>query len=227
MRLQLWRQWVGEISAIALVGLISDPAIAQTDPTTPPVSTQAADLAPSNAKPLIPISTQAVDLAQATEPAPTTNLTIPARAGVGYSTSGGGYDGFGSFEGFIPLQQTPGQDVVYLVGRLLLDNDANLGGNLLLGYRVYNPGANRLYGAYLGYDTRDTGNNLFSQLGLGFETLGDGWDARLNAYIPVGDPRQIESKRIFDTGTQLNSFRFEDHFLRASGLRQRQVIRGC
>jgi trimeric autotransporter adhesin len=209
VKLRVWQQWMGGLSAIALVGFVSERAISQT--------------ASANAS----VRTQAADLAQADEPAVsiTTNLPIPARASVGYSSSGGGYDGFGSFEGFIPLQQTPGQDLFYLIGRLLLDNDANLGSNLLLGYRVYNPGTNRIHGAYLGYDTRDTGNNLFSQLGLGFETLGNGWDARLNAYIPVGDVRQIGSERIFDTGTQLNSFRFEDHFLRASGLRQRQVIR--
>lgn len=116
-------------------------------------------------------------------PARATDLIVPARAGAGYNTSGGGYEGFGSFQGFIPLYQTPGQDLVYLLGRLLLDNDANLSGNLLFGYRFYNSAANRIYGTYLSYDNRDTGSNVFSQLGVGFETLGDVWDARFGVLV--------------------------------------------
>jgi len=154
-----------------------------------------------------------------------TDLRITPRAGAGYSTSGGGYDGFGSFEGFIPLTQTPGKDLLYLVGRLLLDNNAQLGGNLLVGYRFYNPSANLIYGGYLGYDSRSTGESVFSQVGLGFEALGDGWDARINGYIPVGNTRQTVSEQLFDTGTQLGNFRFESNFLRASGSRQRRLIR--
>ncbi|MBF2029975.1 MAG: right-handed parallel beta-helix repeat-containing protein [Oscillatoriales cyanobacterium C42_A2020_001] len=180
-----------------------------------PVNSQTLVQSPPNPEPVLssPESTKASD------------LLIPARAGAGYSTSGGGYDGFGSFEGFIPLRQTPGKDLLYLVGRLLLDNDANLGGNLLLGYRFYNPKANLIYGGYLGYDSRSTGESVFSQLGLGFEALGDGWDARINGYIPVGNTRQTVAERLFDTGAQLNNFRFESNFLRASGTRQQQLIR--
>jgi hypothetical protein len=144
---------------------------------------------------------------------------------LGYSTSGAGYDGFGSFESFIPLAQTPGKDLLYLMGRFLLDNDANLGGNLLVGYRFYNPGANRVYGGYLAYDNRDTGFKVFSQLGLGFETLGTGWDARINAYLPVGNTRQTVRETLFSTGTQISSTRFQDHYLLASGTRQQQRIR--
>lgn len=160
-----------------------------------------------------PASTQAAD------------LVIPARAGAGYTTSGGGYDGFGSFEGFIPLTQTPGKNLLYLVGRLLLDNDANLGGNVLLGYRFSNPSANLVYGAYLGYDSRNTGESVFSQIGFGFEALGAGWDARVNAYVPVGNTRQTVAESLLDGGTQLNSLRFEGNFFRASGTRQQILTR--
>lgn len=209
---ELWAAGTFGLIAIAL----SPAAIAQ------PLATQASDS-------ILPISTQAADLAQTSTPtAPATAPTqfvIPARAGAGYNTSSGGYEGFGSFQGFIPLYQTPGQDLVYLIGRLLLDNDANLGGNLLLGYRVYNPGANRIYGAYLSYDNRDTGSNVFSQLGLGFETLGDVWDARLNAYVPLGDPRQTVSERVFNTGTQISGLQFQNNFLLLSGNQSQQTIR--
>lgn len=201
MRQVFWRSMVG--SALGCVAIAS------------PVNSQTLVQSPERPEPVLtsPDSTQASD------------LIIPARAGAGYSTSGGGYDGFGSFEGFIPLAQTPGKNLLYLVGRLLLDNDANLGGNLLLGYRFYNPKANLIYGGYLGYDSRSTGESVFSQLGLGFEALGDGWDARINGYIPVGNTRQTVAERLFDTGTQVNNFRFESNFLRASGSRQQQLIR--
>ncbi len=55
-------------------------------------------------------------------------------------------------------------------GRLLLDNDANLGGNLLLGHRVYNPTSNRVLGAYLAYDKRSTGSSTLNQVIGGFES---------------------------------------------------------
>ncbi|MDX2240452.1 MAG: right-handed parallel beta-helix repeat-containing protein [Leptolyngbyaceae cyanobacterium bins.302] len=194
---KLWTCWFLGLAALTY----SSSASAQ--PETPP----------SSPSPAPAVSTRAAD------------LLIPPRAGVGYSTSGGGYDGFGSFEGFIPLRQTPGKDLLYLVGRFLLDNDANPGGNLLVGYRFYNPNANLIYGGYLGYDSRSTGESVFSQIGLGFEALGDGWDARINGYIPVGNTRQTVAEQIFDTGTQINNFRFESNFLRASGSRQQRSVR--
>jgi len=153
------------------------------------------------------------------------DLLITPRAGASYSTSGGGYDGFTSFQGFFPLQQTPGKNLLYLVGQLLLDNDANLGGNLLVGYRTYNPGGNRIYGGYLAYDNRDTGFSVFSQLGFGVETLGDVWDARLNAYIPIGSTRETVSDITFTSGVQLSSLQFQNNFLLASGSTQQTRIR--
>lgn len=174
---------------------------------------------------LVPFSTQAQTPATSPVSTRAADLSITPRAGVSYSTSGGGYDGFASFQGFFPLQQTPGKNLLYLVGQLLLDNDANLGGNLLVGYRFYSPTADRIYGTYLAYDNRDTGFNVFSQLGLGLETLGDTWDARINAYIPVGSTRQTVSDRSFDTGFQFNNFQFQRNQLVASGTTQQTRIR--
>jgi hypothetical protein len=210
---QRWMAWFFGLGAIAL--LIPTNAHA-TDPNPAtlrfPHSSKTVNLAQADATPAS-VSSKAAD------------LIVPARAGAGYNTSGGGYEGFGSFQGFIPLYQTPGQDLVYLIGRLLLDNDANLGGNLLFGYRVYNPAANRIYGAYLSYDNRNTGANVFSQLGVGFETLGDVWDARINAYIPLGDPRQTVSERVFTTGTQVTGLQFQNNFLLVSNTQFQRVVR--
>ncbi|MEQ9622455.1 right-handed parallel beta-helix repeat-containing protein [Coleofasciculus chthonoplastes] len=119
------------------------------------------------------------------------NLRIKPRLGIGHTSSGGGFDGFTRLEGFVPLLQTPGKNLTFLEGRLFLDNDdANLGGNLLLGYRTYSANSDRIWGGYMSYDNRHTGHNTFNQLGLGIESLGTVWDFRVNGYLPIGDTRQ-------------------------------------
>jgi trimeric autotransporter adhesin len=174
---------------------------------------QPVEAQPNEAVP-IPASTKAAD------------LVITPRVGVGYTTPGGGYDGFANIQGFIPLMQTPGKDLLFLEGRFLLDNDANPGGSLVLGYRAYQATAKRIYGAYLAYDNRDTGSNVFSQVGLGLETLGEGWDARINGYIPAGNTRQtVRETTIASNNYSVSSTRFQANSLLASGTRQQLTIR--
>ncbi|GAB4203993.1 MAG: hypothetical protein Fur006_58800 [Coleofasciculaceae cyanobacterium] len=154
------------------------------------------------------------------------DLLIMPRLGVGYSTSGAGYDGFTRFEGFVPLLQNPGTNLTFLEGRLLLDNSAQLGGNLLLGHRLYNSQLNRTFGGYLSYDNRNTGKSSFNQLGLGFESLGGVWDFRANGYIPLGNSRKLVSESGFDTGLQAsgNPF-FQGNYLITQAIRESQQIR--
>ncbi|MEQ8995421.1 MAG: right-handed parallel beta-helix repeat-containing protein [Coleofasciculus sp. B1-GNL1-01] len=154
-----------------------------------------------------------------------TSLTIKPRWGIGYSTSGAGYDGFTRLDSFLPLLQNPGSTLTFLEGRLQLDNSANLGGNLLLGHRFYNQSLNRIFGGYVGFDHRDTGNSTFNQLGVGLETLGEVWDVRLNGYFPLGDTRDLVDETAFDTGFQLTDRFFSDHFLVVQGQRQRGQVR--
>ena len=77
------------------------------------------------------------------------DLRISPRLGIGHTSSGAGFDGFTRFQGFIPLQQIPGQNLTFMSGQLLLDNSGNLGGNVLVGHRFFDPAANRVWGAYL------------------------------------------------------------------------------
>ncbi|MEQ9669940.1 right-handed parallel beta-helix repeat-containing protein [Coleofasciculus sp. G2-EDA-02] len=161
-------------------------------------------------------------------PSTTPDLTTPEikpRWGIGYSTSGAGYDGFTRLDSFLPLLQNPGSTLTFLEGQLQLDNSANLGGNLLLGHRFYHQSLNRIFGGYLGFDSRNTGNNTFHQLGVGLETLGEVWDVRLNGYFPLGDSRDLVDETVFDTGFQLTDRFFEDHFLVVQGQRQRGQVR--
>jgi hypothetical protein len=139
--------------------------------------------------------------AMAQTPAP----IFTPRLGVRYTTEGGGYESFSSFEGFLPVFQTPGNSLTFLQGKVLLDNDSNLGTNILLGHRIFSPEGNRVVGGYIAYSTRDTGKSNFNQLGLGFETLGN-WDFRFNAYLPLGSSENQVSVINTGSGFQGNSF---------------------
>ena len=84
--------------------------------------------------------------------------------------------------------QTPGKSLTFIEGKMLWDtNTSALGGNLLLGHRFINEAQNRVTGGYISYDSRNTGNATFNQLGLGLESLGENVDFRLNGYIPLGN----------------------------------------
>ncbi|PHJ55744.1 hypothetical protein VF14_32800 [Nostoc linckia z18] len=118
------------------------------------------------------------------------------RLGVRYTTEGGGYESFSTFEGFLPVLQTPGNSLTFLQGRILLDNDSNLASNILLGHRFFSAKDNRIIGGYISYSTRDTGRSNFERLGLGFEALGS-WDFRFNAYLPLNSSeKQIDQRNL-------------------------------
>ncbi|MEW5859443.1 MAG: inverse autotransporter beta domain-containing protein, partial [Cyanobacteriota bacterium] len=126
---------------------------------------------------------------------------------VGYESS------FGSIEGFVPLWQNL-DNLTFLEGRLLLSTeDSHTSSNIVLGHRFYSAKDNRILGGYVAFDTRDTGNSNFNQLGAGFESLGENWDVRANAYIPVGDTRQLTQERVFSTGLSFSDPFFQGNFL--------------
>ena len=132
-------------------------------------------------------------------------LRIPARFGAGFTTSGGGFGDHGRIEGFIPLWQEPGEEIGFLEGRLVLDEGDDVGFSLLFDYRGYNEEATRIRGGYVGFDVRGTGNDTFYQLGTGYESLGDEWDFRFNAYLPVGDRTEVVRDDIVNGEFQTSS----------------------
>ncbi|MBE9112467.1 hypothetical protein IQ273_24035, partial [Nodosilinea sp. LEGE 07298] len=113
-------------------------------------------------------------------------LEVQPWLGINYETTGGMRD-FGSLEGFLPLRQVPGQQVLFLQGRARLDTAGFLGSNLLLGYRSLDRDRAGLSGAYAGVDTQAHGGGTFYQLGAGLEKTSHGWELRSNVYWPVGD----------------------------------------
>ncbi|NJR38143.1 MAG: hypothetical protein HC781_03935, partial [Leptolyngbyaceae cyanobacterium CSU_1_4] len=156
--------------------------------------------------------------------AQTPNISrIPARLGVEHNSSQGGIDGTSRLEGFIPLAQTVGQRITFLEGQFLLDNGGNVGGDIVLGYRHYDANKNRIWGGYVGLDHQQTDENSFNQIGLGVESLGRTWDFRVNAYLPIGDTRDLTDENSFDSGFR-NVRGFQQHQFVLGRERTRQVI---
>lgn len=164
-----------------------------------PVVAQTTDTKPGTSRPLS--TGRAVD------------LKVLPRIGASFTTTGAGYqEPFFSLEGFAPLQQISGSNLTFLEGKLLFFTDSTFGTNLVLGKRFYSSSRNRILGGYISYDTRDTGNTLFHQIGAGFERLGN-WDLRVNAYLPVGNTRE-------QTAEVLSNPFFQQNFLLLNRTRQ-------
>ncbi|MEH1781199.1 MAG: right-handed parallel beta-helix repeat-containing protein [Nostoc sp.] len=140
--------------------------------------------APTNqAKPDKPASSQVK-----AEPETETFPSFSPRIGAFFTTEGAGFDDFGSFEAFIPLFQSPGKNLTFLEGKLLwTTSNGALGGNLLLGHRFLSDSGKYLVGGYVSFDSRNTGDTVFNQLGAGFESLSDSLDFRANVYLPIGN----------------------------------------
>ncbi|WP_156119717.1 inverse autotransporter beta domain-containing protein [Leptolyngbya sp. KIOST-1] len=149
--------------------------------------------------------------------------TIRGRFNLGHNSSSAGADGLTQFGGFVPLWQVPGHNVVFLEGSLLLQNSGNLGGNAVLGYRQQLPEQNRTVGGYVAFDNRNTGQASFNQLGFGVETLGETWDLRLNAYLPVGTARQLIESQTSTLGAMSGTARFQGNSLFFDTALQNQV----
>ncbi|MEM9976339.1 MAG: right-handed parallel beta-helix repeat-containing protein, partial [Cyanobacteria bacterium P01_D01_bin.2] len=122
-------------------------------------------------------------------------LRLPPFFNLNYN-EGAGFRGFGSFGGFLPVLQIPGQNVTFIDGRVSVDNTGNFGGGLQAGYRAL-LNDSTIWGAYAGLDARSTGEHTFTQVGIGSELLGEDWDLTFNANLPLGNARQV-----IDTETQ-------------------------
>jgi hypothetical protein len=97
--------------------------------------------------------------------------------GIGYSP------GYTTLEGFFSWMFHDKYEPFVDLRAHILD-DAKFASNAGLGVRAL--AASRLWGANLYWDYRNTSHLHYNQVGVGFETLGKIWDARLNGYFPVG-----------------------------------------
>lgn len=133
---------------------------------------------------------------------PRYSANLTTGPGTGYGST------FGSIVGFIPISQTPGQNLAYWEGKVNISTDeARLGGNFVFGYRTALYPEDLVLGGYVAYDLRGTDDGTFNQLGTGLEVLADSWEARFNAYFPIGeDRRQIAGSQFISDLSFVNNF---------------------
>lgn len=139
-------------------------------------------------------------------PATSASLLISPRLSVGHTTSGAGFDGTTEFGGFVPLQQEEGRNITFFEPQFLLDNDGQVGGNLLIGHRAYSRRDDRIWGGYVSLDNRQPEEDDFYQIGLGLETIGRVIDARINGYIPIGDTSHVIDEDTFTSTSTSSGF---------------------
>ncbi|MGD1940567.1 MAG: hypothetical protein ACFB0G_04595, partial [Leptolyngbyaceae cyanobacterium] len=149
-----------------------------------PTQTDQAQTAQSSTPETTPIATDAAALSLQ----PFFNLNY---------NEGAGFTGFSSVGGFLPVFQTPGQNVIFIDGRVSVDNTGDFGGGLQAGYRAL-LNDSTIWGAYAGLDARSTDDLTVTQVGVGTELLGENWDVTFNANLPLSNARQV-----VDTETQV------------------------
>lgn len=103
------------------------------------------------------------------------------------------------------------QFALFADGSYRIDDDGNSsasgGGGVRFLYADWLAGSERILGANFWYDCDDQ-DRFYEQLGLGLESLGDRWDFRVNANIPLGR-KEFQGERTFLTRT----LRFREHHL--------------
>ncbi len=129
-----------------------------------------------------------------------------------YNTESYGQDHHGNFDvGTMQVITLDGSSV-FFDGQVTLNDSQGVGFNLGVGYRFlsfprYALDTGRVEGVSLWVDGTSTeGDNFFPQIGVSYESLGDMWDFRTNAYIPVGEQDQVgEFRETGEIGFQGNS----------------------
>lgn len=84
---------------------------------------------------------------------------------------------------FIPLLEDASGHLVFADLQPFVDNAGNFGSNLGGGWRYYSSNLDRVFGVYSYFDFRETGAVSLTQGSVGFDTLGNNVDARVNAYF--------------------------------------------
>ncbi len=130
--------------------------------------------------------------------------------GVGYSSALGTHlrarynsESYGQLDGNFDLgtmkMWQPDRDSAWFVdGQVTLNDESKVGYNVGVGYRwmtlpvfPWSPDREKIAGISIWNDGSSAGGeNFFPQVGVSAELLGDTWDFRANAYIPVGPTSQ-------------------------------------
>ena len=119
--------------------------------------------------------------------------------GIGYNT------GYTTVEGFFAAPADLWSVMPFLDLRGHIFNDGHWAANGGVGLRSLL--SDRIYGAYVYYDYRDTQRKNYNQVSFGVETLGTFWDLRMNGYVVVG------SRKTRNYQTQFSEFAGNNIFL--------------
>jgi hypothetical protein len=102
--------------------------------------------------------------------------------GVGYN------QGYTTLEGFFTTEEPWGDSwIPFLDLRGHVFDNGKMAANAGVGFRYL--ASSRILGANAYYDYRHTAHRDYNQVSLGFESLGEIWDFRVNGYLPVGHTR--------------------------------------
>ncbi len=101
-----------------------------------------------------------------------------AGRGIGYHKGYSSLTGFCVIPNYLEMSYLPFIDM-----RGHVFNDGRIAANAGAGLRFI---GSRIWGINAYYDYRDTEELNYNQIGVGFESLGNCWDFRLNTYWPVG-----------------------------------------
>ncbi|REK23431.1 MAG: hypothetical protein DWQ45_03545 [Planctomycetota bacterium] len=130
--------------------------------------------------------------------------------GLQFRTGHNAFRTFGRHESITHAELFPyvldGNQMLFGDLRLFLSNNAEVGGNAGLGYRIRPWGGNQIFGASLWYDADNSLGVLYQGVGLSLEGYTDIFDVRLNGYAPVGKTEQNLVQRAINTrfvGTSL------------------------
>lgn len=125
--------------------------------------------------------------------------------GIGYNQGYTSLDGF--FASFDPSDE---YWVPFLDVRGHIFNNGKPAANAGVGVRYVD--TSRVWGVNAYYDFRKTDRHCYSQTSLGFESLGQFWDFRLNGYLPIGSTKSSFYSAQFA--------RFKEHYLILSRKRE-------
>lgn len=159
---------------------------------------------------------------------PTRRPMVPSRVvedgpGVIGNVSFLGMKTFGREESIAPVEVMPylllDEDFLFSDLRGFVSTEGKFGGNIGLGYRKLVPNQNAWYGLNAWYDIDDTSGQLFHQLGIGFEAVFKRFEARGNAYFPVGDTDQTLESSARNARFLGNQLLFDQRILQGYALR--------
>lgn len=152
--------------------------------------------------------------------------------------------GFTTLGGWLPFNEFGSDTLWYSDLRIFVTNDGHIGQNAGIGVRGYNEDRDRFFGGTVFYDyDHGAQRNGFGQITASLETIGEFWDARVNAYFPVSnatrtlcgvagegiDPTPFfKNNRIFfpGTGVFLEALQGGDAEIGAPFVRDAQWLRG-